>query len=286
MEIAKEQVVLTREQEDMTKVLAEHGKVAESQVLDVRAQLADDELTVVKAENTLRLSIVDLAQLLELKYLDDFDIITIEIDTVMPLINNPDDIFAVSEQIMPEIRKAHIAVESNQKAVNIAKSAYYPSIALAAGINSGYYHYSNIENQGFGNQFKNNMQKTVYLTLRIPLFNRMSTRNAVRQAKKDFEDSKLASEDALKTLYKEIQKTWNDALSARKKYESTRQSVAANDEALRYAKEKYQAGKSTVFEYNESKMKLANSRSEQAQAKYEFALQKKILDFYGGNEIR
>ena len=43
--IAKEQMTLTQEQEDMTKVLAEHGKVAESQVLTVRAQLANDELT-------------------------------------------------------------------------------------------------------------------------------------------------------------------------------------------------------------------------------------------------
>ena len=77
-----------------------------------------------------------------------------------------------------------------------------------------------------------------------------------------------------------------DALSAHERYESTRHSVVANSEALRYAKEKYQAGKSTVYEYNEAKMKLANSRSEQAQARYEFALRKKILDFYADQSIR
>ena len=33
-------------------------------------------------------------------------------------------------------------------------------------------------------------------------------------------------------------------------------------------------------------MKLANSRSEQAQARYEFALRKKILDFYADQSIR
>lgn len=130
------------------------------------------------------------------------------------------------------------------------------------------------------------MQQTVYLTLRIPLFNRMTTRNALRTAQKEQEDSRLAADNALKTLYKEIQKTWYDALSAHERYESTRHSVAANSEALRYAKEKYQAGKSTVYEYNEAKMKLANSRSEQAQARYEFALRKKILDFYAGQAIR
>lgn len=283
--IAQEQIALTREQEEMTKILAGHGKVPEAQVLDVKAQLADDELAAVKAENRLRLSVVELVQLLELHDTDSFDIATIELDTIMPLQTSPNDIFAISEQIMPEIKQAYMAMESSRRGVSIAKAAYYPSIALAGRINSGYYQ-NNMDNPSFGNQFKNNMQKTVYLTLRIPLFNRMSTRNAVRTAKKDCEDSRLAADNALKTLYKDIQKTWHDALSARERYESTRHSVTANSEALRYAKEKYQAGKSTVYEYNEAKMKLANSRSEQAQAKYEFALQKKILDFYTGKPIR
>ncbi len=283
--IAEEQIALTREQEEMTRLLAEHGKVAESQILDVKAQLADDELAAVKAENTLRLSVVELVQLLELHDADSFDIATIELDTIMPLLTSPNDIFAVSEQIMPEIKQAYMAVESSRRAVYMAKSAYYPSLALAARINSGYYQ-NNMDNPSFANQFKNNMQKTVYLTLRIPLFNRMSTRNAVRTAKKDCEDSRLAADNALKTLYKEIQKTWHDAFSARERYLSTRHAVAANTEALRYAKEKYQAGKSTVYEYNEAKIKLAKSRSEQAQAKYEFALQKKILDFYAGKPIK
>ena len=284
--IAKEQMTLTQEQEDMTKVLAEHGKVAESQVLTVRAQLANDELTFIKAENALRLSFVDLIQLLELRDTVDFDIAVIKIDTVLPLLSSPDDIFSISEQIMPEIKSARISMESARKAVNIAKSGYYPSLALAARINSGYYHYSNMENHAFGIQFKNNLQRTVYFTVRIPLFNRMNTRNSVRMAQKDLEDSKLASDEALKALYKDIQKTWYDASSACERYNSTIHSVKANEEALRYAKEKYQSGKSTVYEYNDAKMKLANSRSEQVQAKYEFALRKKVLDFYSGESIR
>jgi outer membrane protein TolC len=69
------------------------------------------------------------------------------------------------------------------------------------------------------------------------------------------------------------------------------QTQVSNDElravqaynTLRYAHEKYNAGKSTAYEFNETKMKLANSLSEQAQAKYEFMLQKYLLDFYSGN---
>ena len=51
-------------------------------------------------------------------------------------------------------------------------------------------------------------------------------------------------------------------------------------------KERYNAGKSTVFEFNEAKTKYAQSLAEQAQAKYDFIFRTKILDFYNGNPIR
>ena len=100
------------------------------------------------------------------------------------------------------------------------------------------------------------------------------------------EDSRLIAENTSKALYKEIQKVWYDALSAHEKYHSTAKAVAANNEALRYAKEKYANGKSTVYEYNEARMKLANSQSEQAQAKYEYLLQRCLLAFYADEPIR
>ncbi|MDO4756561.1 MAG: TolC family protein, partial [Parabacteroides sp.] len=52
-----------------------------------------------------------------------------------------------------------------------------------------------------------------------------------------------------------------------------------------YAEERYAAGKSTVFEFNEAKTKYAQSLSEQAQAKYNFIFRAKILDFYNGTSI-
>lgn len=38
--------------QDVTRILVSHGKVAESQILDIEAQLANDELSATKAKNT------------------------------------------------------------------------------------------------------------------------------------------------------------------------------------------------------------------------------------------
>ena len=49
--IAREQIRLTREQEDRTLLLIENGKAPQSQLYDVKAQLADDELTATEAKS-------------------------------------------------------------------------------------------------------------------------------------------------------------------------------------------------------------------------------------------
>ena len=284
--IAQMQIELTREQQDVTRILVSHGKVAESQILDIEAQLANDELSATKAKNTLRLSMVDLIQLLEIDQPETFDVMQEDTEEILPLLRKPEDLYLISEQIMPQIKSAHLAINSRQRSVRIAQSDYYPTLSLLGGLNSGYYHFSNTQNLSFNDQLKNNLQKTIYITLRIPLFNRLSTRNNVRKARKELEDSRLIAENTSKALYKEIQKVWYDALSAQEKYHSTAKAVVANNEALRYAKEKYANGKSTVYEYNEARMKLANSQSEQAQAKYEYLLQRCLLAFYAGEPIR
>lgn len=286
LEIAREQVSLSRELEKITNTLAVHGKVASSQVYDVQAQVANDELNVTKTQNTLRLSVVDLIQLLELEEFDTFDIQNVQQEMSSLFIQNPREIYALAKEIMPEIKSAELSVESTEKGIRIARSGYYPTLAFVAGLSSNYYHYSHLDNVSLGNQLENNLQKTIYLSLRVPLFNRFNTRNAVRIARKNHEESRLIAEQSCKTLYKEIQKAYYDALSAQEKYLSTEKAVYANTEAMRYALEKYNAGKYTAYEYNEVKLKLANSLSEQAQAKYEFMLQKKLLDFYSGTPIQ
>ncbi|MDE5711157.1 MAG: TolC family protein, partial [Bacteroides sp.] len=54
LRIAQEQIRLTEEQEERTRLLIENGKAAPSQLYDVRAQLADDELAATEAGNALR----------------------------------------------------------------------------------------------------------------------------------------------------------------------------------------------------------------------------------------
>lgn len=283
--IAQEQIELTKEQEVRTQLLIENGKAPQSQLYDVRAQLADDELTATEAKNSLRLAFLELMQLMELQSNEQFDIDSLNENINKTDSMEPENIYAAALGCMPQIKQAHYSLQSKSKSVKVAKSGYYPTLSLGAGISTGYYHAGSGISQTFSKQFENNMQKSIYLSLSIPIFDRFSTRNQVRSARIDESNARLSLENEKKTLYKEIEKAYTDALSAWEKLQSTAKAVAANQEAHRYALEKYAAGKSAVYEYNEIKMKLADALSKQSQAKYTYLLKEKVLAFYACHSL-
>lgn len=278
--IALEQIQLTKEQEACTKILIDNGKAAESQLYDVRAQLADDELTATEARNSLRLSFLDLVQLMELDEFDEFDIDSIDGDIAIADTLSPVNIYQSALTCMPQIRQAYYALQSKTKGIKIAKSGFYPTISFVAGMSTSYYNNNSALYENFRKQFNNNMQKSLCLTVSIPLFDRFSTRNKVRSARIEENNARLSLDNEKKQLYKDIEQAYTDVISAYEKYRSTTKAVMANEEAHRYALEKYAAGKSTVFEYNEIKMKLADALSQQSQAKYTYLLKDRILAFY------
>lgn len=286
--IARLQVELSGEQVAKTEAMVNAGKVPLSQLYDIKAQLAKDEVSLTEADNNVKLALLDLSQSLELERLNGFDVLTPEIqDAVaeyMSSILPPDDIYDHAVTFKPQIKEQEYLLESQKKMLKVAQSEFYPKLNFGAGYSTGYY--SSFKGLSFGDQLDRNGQKTIGLSLSIPLFNRFQVRNSVRTARINIHTRELMMENTKKTLYKEIQQAYYNATAAQEKYTASDKSVLASREAFHYAQERYDAGKSTVFEFNEAKTKYAQSLAEQAQSKYNFIFRAKILDFYNGTPIR
>ncbi|WP_293668686.1 TolC family protein [uncultured Parabacteroides sp.] len=291
--IAELQVALSSEQVTKTEALVKNGKVPLSQLYDMKAQLAKDEVSLTEANNNVKLALLDLTQSLELERDgENFDIIVPEtgdaVEENMSSILPPDNIYDHAVSFKPQIKEQEYLLESQKKMLKVAQASYYPKLNFGASYSNGYYHYSgdgDYDNIAFGDQLKNNGRKTVGFSLSIPLFNRFQVRNSVRSARINIRNRELMMENTKKALYKEIQQAYYNATASQEKYIASDKSVIASKEAFSYAEDRYAAGKSTVFEYSEAKTKYAQSLSEQAQAKYNFIFRAKILDFYNGTPI-
>jgi outer membrane protein len=292
LKINLEQLVLSQAQIERTRALTEEGKVPPSQLYDIEAQVANDKVSAIQAENNLRLALLDLAQSLELDQNDSFDVITPVFGNILSenlsSVQPPHIVFNNAVQIKPAIKAQELYVKSAEKSLAIAKSGYFPTLDLSMGIGTNYYYLygKDIMNESFFSQFKNKMGEQVNLRLSIPIFNRFSVRNQVRNAQYNIENQLLALENAKKNLYKEIETAYLNALAAQEKYKASQQAIVATSESFNYAKDRYEVGKSTVFEFNEARTRLMRSQSEEVQAKYDFIFRTKILDFYNGIPIK
>ena len=293
--VAQLQVDLDREQVNKTEAMVNAGKVPLSQLYDIKAQLARDEVTLTEATNNVQLALLDLAQSLELERSDrSFDVVTPQItDAVaenMSSILPPETIFDQAVTFKPQIKEQEYLLESQKRMLKVAQAGYYPKLNFGASYSNGYYHTSMggefADTRSFGDQLKQNGQKIVGFSLSIPLFNRFQVRNSVRSARIGINNQQLLLENSKKTLYKEIQQAYYNATAAQEKYTASDKSVASSREAFSYAQARYEAGKSTVFEFNEAKTKYAQSLAEQAQAKFDFIFRAKILDFYRGIPLK
>lgn len=287
LKIREKQIHFIEMQLEQTRNLVNAGKVPHSQILDIEAQISDDNVSLLEAKNSLALALLDLAQTMELENPMDFEIYMPELpDIENEFIESPITVFNYAVNTKPSVKSNEFRVMSAGKSIKIAKANYSPSLALNLSYSNNYFYSYNSENNiSFKDQIKNNAGKYIGLVLNIPLFNRFSVRNQVKNAKINFNNEQLILEDTKKQLYKEIQTAYVNATYAKEKYLASDKAISAVSESFEHAQKRYEVGKSTVLEFNEARNKLITSQSEKIRAKYDYIFRKKILDFYHGIPI-
>ena len=279
---ANEQVALSRAQLERKEEMFKNGKMSESEVYDAKSLVAQDEMTAVKAEGDYKIALLDLSQLLELDAPEGLTVTTPDTAALTAELPTPDQIYQEALTSKATIRAAEVRTQSAERKISTAKGAYSPSLYLSAGVSTGYYAIAGQDGDSFGDQFSNNLDKSISLQLSIPIFNRFSSRNNIRSAKMNYTTSMLDLEDARKTLYKEIQQAYYNAVAARATYESSVTAAESAEAAFRLADGKYAAGLSSATEYAEARTNRLTALANEIQYKYDMIFRVKILDFYRG----
>lgn len=285
VKVQEAQVAFSKIQEDRISKLFNAGKSPESDVVEAHSQVAQDEMGRTQAKCDYKLAMLDLSQLLELSSPDSIEIVAPQGKTSPTLPPLPDRIFARAEGVKPEIQAEKLRLQAAEKNIRIAKAALYPTLSLGAGLSSEYYKTSGYQAASFSKQLSDNFNKSIGLSLNIPIFNRLATRNSIRQAKLQQSERALQLDETKKTLYKEIQQAYYNAVNAQAKYESALAARKAAESNFNMMTGKFENGRANATELEEAKTKRANAITSTLQAKYEYILRMKIIEFYEGNKL-
>lgn len=303
VKINEEQYELTLTQVTRTGIMIESGMVPPSNLYDIRAQLAKDKVSLIEARNNLDLSLLDLSQALELERDTDFDITAPDFDqeSISAFHNSlrpAELIYENAVSFKAVVAEQEYRVRSAEKALKIARSEYLPKLDFVFQYGTGYRHIymddytdpatntMHVVNPPFRTQLKDNDYTMIGIKLTIPIFNRFQVRNKVRSARLDILNRQLILKNTKKTLYKEIQTAYKNALASYEKYLASNEAILSTGESFKHAHLRYELAKMSPFEYNEAKSRYVQSRSEQVQAKYDYILRTRILDFYYGIPIK
>lgn len=292
VQLAENQLELSRVQLDRSEKLFASGRSPEADVYESRAIIAQDESTLTERKTNLTLALLDLAHALNLEDREDFNIyipdhtrFAIENAAIPGTI---DEIYGYSLGVRPGILAEELRLQRSEKDLNIVRSALYPSVSFSANMNTGYYYSyaTNMVNKPFIDQIQANFRQSIGLNVNIPIFNRFATRNSVRTAKNAIRTQELAIADAEIALRKEIERSYYNAQTSLQRYYATSKLLEAAEKSFSYEEIKTrEGGRYTLYDFTVAKNRVESAASQRVQAKYEFIFNRMILDFYAGKPL-
>ena len=285
LDVALNQVGIDSLQVERLEAMLENGKASPAQVAQQKAALGQSRLSATQARNNLNLSLLDLSQLLELPNPEGFSIVrpSVPIDGI--LLGNPEDIYLEAMETKPEIKAEMFRLDATDYTIKNAKGAFLPSISANGGIGSNYYTMSAAPSAAFMEQIKHNFSQYLGVSLSVPIFSGFQNRNQVRMAELSRTNQMLQLENTKKTLYKEIQQAYYNAVAAADKYRSSTDARSSALESFELMKAKYENGKANITEFNEARDNWLKAESDLVRSRYEYLYSAKLLDFYRGRRL-
>jgi len=289
IKVAKEQIVITNIQLNKMKELINAGVNPRADLLNIQATLSSNKEQLTQTENALNLSLLNLAQLIQVPS-TNFQIkdITINLDKAILLYNNSNDVYKKALETRPEIKKAQLNIDNADLGIKISKTNLLPSVSMNYGLNTSYRY--NFTGDGafdkIHNQYNDNHGHTIGLSVRYIIFDGQSRKASITKAKINKEIIEQSLVDEKLKLRETIERAYLDAKASLKQYETSLASLKAQQESFNISEERYKLGAMNSFDFDIVTSRLFNSKATVINAKYNFVFKSKVLDFYNGIPIK
>jgi len=315
--LAKARLVATNKQLKQQESLynEEFGNPAD--FADIKGQKTIDETSILVAESNLINAQLGLSRLMNIT--DD-----IAVDQASILLDfdqydlSANEVFEDAMQNLATFKAKELRVKAAKKGIQVARAQYVPQVSFFGQVNTNYSSVaetfteigSNIVETGdfvtvnseeisvltnqtqfrgekieYLDQFDNNLNTVVGIAVDIPLFNGFRAKNNVAIEKIKAEESLIELERTSLEVKNAIAQVHFDMRAAYDRHQSLQNQVAAFEESYRINEIRFNNGVSNFLAYITSKNNLDNAKTNLTNAKYEYLLRVKILEFYRGNTL-
>ena len=260
----------------------EVGSILESDYLLLAAQYASDTNNIVDTQMDIESNMINLKVLLSMDPTTELEIVGPDSDIINALSSFPslEESVAQSLEYSPNLKISNYNIEIAKQSLRIAKSNYYPTVNLSAGVNTGHQNYKNI-----GEQLANQFSEQIGVSVNIPIYNRGASKLRVQQSEIALEQQQLSYEQNVLSVRQNIVQEYQNMISSYNKYNVSKQTKDAYLKSFEAYNIQFQYGSITAVELLQQQNSYLNALNNFIQNKYSFILQRKILDVYMGKGI-
>ncbi|WP_158826234.1 TolC family protein [Mucilaginibacter lacusdianchii] len=284
---ANNQVAVSQKQVERLSILQNAGSVPPAQYFDLKGQLANDQLAVIDAKNAAYASKLNLLQIMNVTFNKETKLQRLSVnDLPGQYTASSNDVYQQSLNNLALVKAAELRLRSSVKGVKAARGSLFPAISLSSGVTTNYSSTSlnsSGNTQAYFSQLKNNYSRFASIGLTIPILTAFQNRNKVSLAKIDYLDAKFTDENTKIQLKQSIEQAFVNMTAAYDRYQILNDQVAAFAESFRTAEVRFNAGVLNSVEFLVSKRYMDNARTNLINARYDYYIRTKILDYYQGH---
>jgi outer membrane protein len=138
--VARSQMAATNEQVVRMERLVEAGAEAQAKLLDLKAQLANEELNLLNAENNLESSKLSLKQIMNLPGTLSLEVKSVDLRDPERMVYEASmqEVYESALSHLPQMEASKLRIAAADRGISIARGRYLPSLSLSAGMSTAY----------------------------------------------------------------------------------------------------------------------------------------------------
>jgi outer membrane protein len=309
----------TRKILERQQKLYDLGGLNRSKLLQLKAQLSNEEYAIINNQANLNQAYLNLWQLINVEPNDKNSIekpnqmtldVKDEVKTVDAIYNEFEkrspDVVAAQHRLRSADLQHYVALGGRSVRLSLSGSlsSFYSTLStqntgtpvltnIPFGVDKNgdpvYIQqriYSSSETVGFSDQFKKNFGTSLGINLTVPIFNGWSVNTNIQKANIQQMNAKLSEKQVKLNVYKNVNQSYLNFKNAIKRYEASQETMDANNEAYEISEKQFELGALNISDYISSKNSFNKSQNDYLQAKYEVVFRRKVLDFYEGKPLK
>lgn len=266
LEVQQDVVKRGEEQLKIAQARYDLGSASLSDVLKAKVSFANDQLTLISAENSYQVALANLNVIIGEDVSDSIELA----EDLTP----PQESSLGYEEALLKAEKNHpdlLASQENMKAadwgVSAGRAGLYPSLSINAG-----YGWNNRDFSRVTSLFDRDYQWRFGFSIGYNIFDRFSTYRSLKSAQARHSNARESFLQTRSQVALEVKQAFLDLTQSRRKLDVTNQQSESAEEDLNIVQEKYNLGAATILELLDAQVSYKQAKSDQVQALFDYNL--------------